>query len=578
MHLVLHSPHEGGNLLQPRDVLLVALSAGLLRGPLRQPVHDELGLLHLHAVEGLHQGLPGDLLPDVRGVILVPEPAQHGVEGDEALGVPRALDVVGRLLPDRGRVRRRAHVHDQPGVVVHDDGQQHVEDDERHKGGVGAEPRGQHPVRHARTESLVGHRLVAVPTKVPQQGPEGRVRAVGERAELKEVVPKQDVPRDREAKENGHEYDEEVEELVAGLDERVGHQLQPGVGLEGLEELQHDGQDVDAHHDLHEREEPGDPDEALLCSLDDGGVQAHGGADERQPPRAPLLEHGLDALCLCGEVVREPEHHVRPTHDDARPVHKVPEPPILLAAPAGAGEPHVAQQLLHLCVGGESEEQDVDRVYEVGPDLGVRLHDHRAAHDVGHHESVAIKVGPDLGDPKHGQALVPAGENEVQAIRVVVGPAPSPQCLGGGRRRTSEVPGRRAQVRLRGRRVQQPGRAVLADPAPLPQADIAQELAARGEGAAGLSCVRGVGTVAQERGEARRVDPLPHLRGVAHVLPVVGARVVGPVTVDPQLDAPLQLLPVPDLQVHDNQGDEHEQHYQGEGQRAEGVVAVHAPI
>mmetsp|Transcript_35500 Transcript_35500/g.102071 ORF Transcript_35500/g.102071 Transcript_35500/m.102071 type:complete len:305 (-) Transcript_35500:1729-2643(-) len=134
VHLIRHCLQKRGHLLQARDVLLVALGAGSLGRPGGEPFHDELGLLGLHAAEGLHQRRLCDAVLEVGRIVLVPELVQHGEDGDEALRVSGSLDVVGRLLPDGGCIGGRANIRHQCRVVVHDDSQQHVEDDERHKG------------------------------------------------------------------------------------------------------------------------------------------------------------------------------------------------------------------------------------------------------------------------------------------------------------------------------------------------------------------------------------------------------------------------------------------------------------
>mmetsp|Transcript_35500 Transcript_35500/g.102070 ORF Transcript_35500/g.102070 Transcript_35500/m.102070 type:complete len:397 (-) Transcript_35500:115-1305(-) len=294
--------------------------------------------------------------------------------------------------------------------------------------------------------------------------------------------------------------------------------------------------------------------------------------------RVPHLQQTLNRVCLRGHAEGEPERDVRPAQHDAHPIYPIPEAPVVLAARAQAAHPHAAEDVLQLPVGGVDQEHEVDDVHHEDPLLGVGLDDHRAGHGVRHHEAPAVEVRAHLGDGKHAHALVPGGEHEVQAVRVPVGPARGPEHPGGRRGGAPEVPGAGPQVLPRRRGVQQPLRAHGAAPAALAQAHVPHEHVARGEGAEGLARGAVVAAVAQERGQARGHEPLPHLRGVAHVLPVVGARVVGAVAVDPLLDAPLQLLPLPDLQVQDHEAAEDDEHHQGQGQRAEGVVAVRPPV
>mmetsp|Transcript_18662 Transcript_18662/g.58603 ORF Transcript_18662/g.58603 Transcript_18662/m.58603 type:complete len:231 (-) Transcript_18662:500-1192(-) len=229
------------------------------------------------------------------------------------------------------------------------------------------------------------------------------------------------MPRHGEPQEYGHEDDEEMEQLVASLDEGVGHQLKSRIGLEGLEELQHDGNNIDAHDDLQDEEEHGYLPEVLLARLYDGGVQAHHLLDDHDP-RVPLLQDALDGVGVRGEDEDEPQRDVRPTHDDAHPIDTVPEAPVLSAAPAQAALPHAAQELLQLPVRGVGEEEEVDDVQDDRPRLRVGEYYDGSRHDVRHHKTPVVEVCPDLRQAKHADPVIPGGEEKVQRVRVSVVP------------------------------------------------------------------------------------------------------------------------------------------------------------
>mmetsp|Transcript_16176 Transcript_16176/g.44513 ORF Transcript_16176/g.44513 Transcript_16176/m.44513 type:complete len:273 (+) Transcript_16176:1181-1999(+) len=268
-----------------------------------------------------------------------------------------------------------------------------------------------------------------------------------DRAELHQVVTEEDVPRDGEAHEDGGKDNQEVEQLVGCVDEGVGHQLEARVGLEGLEELEHDRHHIDTHDQLQRVEQLHDAGERRLRRFERACVQAHHVRDQRQVV-VFRVQQVLDGIPPRGHAEHDPDNDVGDTHDDADPVNPVPEAPVLLAAAYEPAYPDLSQDVLYLAVSGIEDEQHINDVHRQAPPARVRDYDHRTRHDVRNYEAPVVEPHARLGDSKHLRPLVPRGEDEFHGVGLVVVPARLPEGVHSGLGRSEIVPGVPAQVLL----------------------------------------------------------------------------------------------------------------------------------
>mmetsp|Transcript_12142 Transcript_12142/g.36635 ORF Transcript_12142/g.36635 Transcript_12142/m.36635 type:complete len:214 (+) Transcript_12142:650-1291(+) len=166
------------------------------------------------------------------------------------------------------------------GVLFQDDGQEHVEQDDRHEEHVGKEPYGHGDARNAGGQEVRRALEVDVPAEVTHHDHETRVAAAAYRVELPHVVAKEHVPDYGHADIRDQEDNHEVENILGTAGKCLCDGVQTLVGPERLEEPRDNRDSVRSQHDVAGKEELVRPLEAAhrliqlaLADLHDVGPQ-----------------------------------------------------------------------------------------------------------------------------------------------------------------------------------------------------------------------------------------------------------------------------------------------------------------
>mmetsp|Transcript_103192 Transcript_103192/g.186239 ORF Transcript_103192/g.186239 Transcript_103192/m.186239 type:complete len:502 (-) Transcript_103192:686-2191(-) len=204
-------------------------------------------------------------------------------------------------------------------VRIHNNCQQHVEEDHDHDEREGPEKDG------CLHEANLLH-PVPVPV-VAEHGLKARIQRPREVAEIFEVLPKEEDAIDNEAKEDKAKHQEEVHEVWSCTLQCFGHDGQSRLSREGLEETQHNDHRVDDNYDVEvlpsEDHIPNcvvEHDGSGLVLLSRGWIQA-------------LLNHvqQQEVDRLDQQATPDPEEDSSQTNHDRNPVDHVPHPEVVIS-------------------------------------------------------------------------------------------------------------------------------------------------------------------------------------------------------------------------------------------------------
>mmetsp|Transcript_119151 Transcript_119151/g.332455 ORF Transcript_119151/g.332455 Transcript_119151/m.332455 type:complete len:289 (-) Transcript_119151:819-1685(-) len=187
-----------------------------------------------NARHSLHEEAWEDILlgPEHGGVVVILVAQQGGPDVLQAHAfAPLALPVAPDHVPDLHKHRSLVlgEVLHLP-VGFHEDRKQHVQEQQHHDQHESKEPQ----------ECLDEPNLLhLVPVPVAEHSPEGGVQRAVKRSELQGVLTKEEHCIHRHAEVHRQEDQSKVQQVVPGLLERVGHDGQARLCIEGLEEPQH---------------------------------------------------------------------------------------------------------------------------------------------------------------------------------------------------------------------------------------------------------------------------------------------------------------------------------------------------
>mmetsp|Transcript_23637 Transcript_23637/g.67817 ORF Transcript_23637/g.67817 Transcript_23637/m.67817 type:complete len:547 (+) Transcript_23637:1105-2745(+) len=331
------------------------------------PPQDVVGLVLRHLlVERPAQGLGGHDRCGVRRIVLVLELQEELVETDVSLRLLHRIACILDLGPDRQLLLRIAGLLLRRHVGVHDNREEHIEKDEQDQELEAHDPDGC---------VVVVDQLHGVDVELTHEDPPAHHHRLVLVLEALDRLSEDNIGRGREAKENGGEDDQEVDNLHGRPRERADDDVQPRVRLERLEELHHQDECVPEHQQPQRQVFPCDLRADGVHVFDAGLVIRHRDDALNMVRRqvGPVFE---DQCVQCGgrqhqdaflELAADQEADLDPAsdhhcaQDDRDPVDKVPELQVLDEAVEAAADRR--DQLRRLGVEHSQQDCDEDRIH-----------------------------------------------------------------------------------------------------------------------------------------------------------------------------------------------------------------------